>query len=262
MRALFKICATAAIGAVFNPAYAADWSDTELQLLHGSKFHETSNAVDVVKSILTLNHASAYKYGRNNFFVDILKSNGSDNNSGEVYSEFYTTLSMAKLGGLDWSQHGVKDIGATAGINFGSKSDSFGANRRVLLLGPTIDFDVPGFLFLNVSLLAYRDSSTSVTAGHLCGSKKTTLQVTPTWSLPFSIGDAKFSFEGYADYIAKHGTCAKQALAQPQLRWDIGHHLGKPGTVFVGIEYQYWKNKYGDRTIQEHFPQLLLVWKL
>ncbi len=134
----------------------------------------------------------------------------------------------------------------------------------MLLLGPTFDLAVPGFAFFNVDVLAYRDSGTfsGFGGGHLCGSTKTTYQVTPAWNLPFSIGPAKFSFGGFMDVIGSHGTCKQQVLTQPQLRRDVGNHFGSPGKVFVGIEYQYWKNKFGIDGRKESFPQAMLAWKL
>lgn len=248
----------------FITAHAADWSDTEIQLLTGNRFHDNGNDVNIGKTILTLQHASGYKYGRNFFFVDMVKSNSKDNNAGEVYGEYYHTLSVAKVGGLDWSKNFLKDVGLTVGLNYGTKNSAFGPNPKVLLAGPTFDLNLPGFAFFNVDLLAYRDlgTFTGFGGGKLCGSTSSTYQLTPAWNLPFSIGPAKFSFEGFVDVIGRHGTCERTVLAQPQLRWDVGNHFGKPGTVFLGIEYQYWRNKFGIAGRKESFPQAMLAWKL
>lgn len=255
--------ALAACALAFQTAHAFDWSDTEIQLLHGNEYHDNGNDTDIGKTIVTLQHASGYKYGRNFFFVDLLKSDAADNNHGEVYAEYYHTLSLTRLAGADWSKRFVKDIGLTAAFNYGAKNSEFGPNPRVLLLGPTVDFNLPGFNFFNVDILAYRDSGTfsGFGGGKLCGETKTTYQVTPSWQLPFSIGPARFSFEGFADFIGSHGTCARQVLTQPQLRWDVGNHFGKPGTVFLGVEYQYWKNKFGVEGLKDNVPQLLFAWK-
>jgi hypothetical protein len=248
----------------FMASHAADWSDTEVQLLHGEKFHDNGNDVDISKTILTLQHASGYKYGRNFFFVDMVKSDDKDNDAAEIYGEAYTTFSGSKIGGLDWSKNFLKDVGLTLGINYGTKNSEFGPNPKVLLAGPTFDLNVPGFAFFNVDVLAYRDTGrfSGFGGGRLCGKKETTYQVTPSWNLPISIGSAKFSFEGFVDFVGHHGDCKKSVLAQPQFRWDVGNHFGKPGTIFLGIEYQYWNNKFGVKDLDDHFPQVLLVWKL
>lgn len=245
-------------------AAAADWSDTEISYLRGTQFRDNGNDAEFGKSIITIQHASGYKYGRNFFFIDLVKSDAGDNKAGEVYGEYYHTLSLSKLGAFDLKGNFVKDVGITAGLNYGSKNSEFGPNPKVLLLGPTFDLDLPGFAFFNVDVLAYHDagSFSGFGGGQLCGSTKTTFQITPAWKLPFSIGSAKFSFEGFLDEIGSHGTCKNQVLTQPQLRWDVGNHFGKPDSVYLGFEYQYWRNKFGIKGRNESFPQLLLTFKL
>ena len=56
------------------------------------------------------------------------------------------------------------------------------------------------------------------------GCHATGVQVTPSWLLPFSIGGAKFQFDGLLDYISSHGECVPQLLTQPVWRaccWDL-----------------------------------------
>lgn len=245
-------------------ALAADWSDTEISYLRGTQFRDNGNDAEFGKSIITIQHASGYRYGRNFFFIDLIKSDAGDNKAAEIYGEYYHTLSLSKLGAFDLSGNAIKDIGITAGLNYGSKNSEFGPNPKVLLLGPTFDLNLPGFAFFNVDVLAYHDagSFSGFGGGQLCGSTKTTFQITPAWKLPFSIGSAKFSFEGFLDEIGDHGTCKNQVLAQPQLRWDVGNHFGKPDSVYLGFEYQYWHNKFGIKGRNESFPQLLLTFKL
>lgn len=261
-RCAARLAAALALSALAAlPAQAALWSDTEIQYLHGSDFNDNGafGGPKFSKDIVTLQHASGYALGRNFFFVDFINSDSKDGNHGEVYGEYYHTLSLAKLRGADGSKGFLKDIGLTAGINYGSKNSAFGPNPRVLLLGPTFDFNLPGAAFFNVDVLAYADRGrfSGFGGGALCGAHKTTWQITPAWKFPFSVGSAKFSFEGFVDVIGKHGTCERQILAQPQLRWDVGNHFGRPDSVFLGFEYQYWKNKFGAKQ-SESLPQLLL----
>lgn len=265
MHTLYR-SAAAAIAALAGAAVpAADWSDTELHFLHGRRFRDVSNDVDTKKNILTLQHASGYKFGRNFFFVDLIRSDSTDERSAEVYAEYYHTLSISKVGGFAWPKMPLlRDVGLTAALNYGAKNSTFGPNPKILLLGPTLDLAVPGFAFFNVDVLAYRDSGTfsGFGGGRLCGEIDTTYQITPAWKLPFRLGPAKFSFEGFLDLIGSHGTCHRQVLTQPQLRWDVGNHFGRADTVFLGFEYQYWRNKFGIEGRKESFPQLVLAWKL
>jgi hypothetical protein len=260
---LFAVLTALAVAS--SPVAALDWSDTEIQLLRGTGFHDNGNDTNIAKTLVTLQHANGYQYGRNFFFVDAYRSNSSDENSIEVYGEYYHTLSFGKTFGLSPSPDSpIKDWGLTAGINYGRKNSTFSPNAKVLLLGPTVDFNVPGFAFFNVDVLAYHDSGTfsGFGGGYLCGEISTTYQVTPAWKRPFSIGSESFSFEGFVDFIGAHGTCARQVLTQPQLRWDVGRHFTQANRVWLGFEYQYWRNKFGIEGRRDNLMQLLLVFKL
>ena len=247
----------ASSGFMAQEAAAAIWSDTEVQLLYGKNFQEPFNPNDVAKTIVTLQHASGWEYGRNFFFFDALKSDDKDKSAGEIYGEWYSTFSLSKITGSDFKFAFIKDVGLTAGLNYGSKSN--GANPTVYLPGITVDFDLPGFAFFNVDILAYMDRGKFNGASNGCNAN--TYQITPAWKLPFTLGPTKWSFEGFVDFIGSHGDCKAQILTQPQIRLDVGNFMGKPDKLFVGIEYQYWKNKFGIKDLDESFPQLLGVWK-
>jgi nucleoside-specific outer membrane channel protein Tsx len=274
------LCAAITSGFILTPAIAADWSDTEVLLNHGTKFREPFNPfaatdpskpwlndTDVTKTYLTLQHASGHKLGRNFFFVDLLNSTENDpkgGSYGEIYSEGYTSLSLSKLTGSKLSFGPVADINLTAGYNYGAKSN--GANPRVFLLGPTVDFKVPGFIFFNVDLLSYNDK------GRFSGgasTSDTTWQITPVWLAKFNLGSTSWVFTGHIDWIGKRcpstGSCdgrKMETLAQPELRVDIGEFAGKKETVYLGIKWNYWRNKFGFDGLNENNPQIQLDWKL
>ncbi|CAK0780185.1 conserved hypothetical protein [Gammaproteobacteria bacterium] len=240
--------------------HAAEWSETEIQYLHGSEFHEPFNPDTVTKDIITIQNASGYSFGRSFFFIDLLQSDDHDQNAQEAYSEGYLSVSLGKSTGMPLAWGPVRDINITGGINYGYKSyPSYGINPLVLLPGITVDLNLPGFSFFNVDLLAYIDRGRI--DSHDNGCHATSYQITPAWKLPFTIWQEKFSVEGFADFIGAHGNCTSQILTQPQLRWDVGNHFGKPGQVFASIEYQYWRNKFGVNGTRESFPQVLLIWK-
>ena len=258
-RFLVGLSAALSASVVVAPAYGAIWSDTQIDFLHGDSFNDNGlfGGPKFVKNIITLQHASGYSIGRNFFFVDMLKSDSKDGNYGEIYGEYYHTLSLTKIRGADWSKNSLKDIGLTTGINYGAKNNPFfGSNPRVYLIGPTFDLNVPGAAFFNIDVLVYIDQGTfsgTNGGGDLCGSHKTTYQITPAWKFPISIGSQKFTFEGFMDLIGSHGDCKSQVLTQPQFRWDVG----KPGGWSVGFEWQYWNHMFG-LDENESFPQLLV----
>ena len=77
-----------------------------------------------------------------------------------------------------------------------------------------------------------------------------------------SAGNLKLTFEGFADWIGQHGHCEQQFLTQPRLHWDAGQHFGHTNRWFLGLELQYWRNKFGIRDENEQATQLFMMWKL
>jgi nucleoside-specific outer membrane channel protein Tsx len=233
------------------------FSAWDVQLLHGRKFREPGNPEDVSKSIVTFENAAGWSWGSSYFFADVLKSDGSDSHATEVYSEWYPSASLSKLSGKSLGAGVLRDVSATFGINAGTKST--GAAPLVYLPGVTFDLKLPGFAFFSLGTYAYIDRGRITGASNGCNN--TTYQVTPSWALPFSVGGLKFSFDGFVDFIGEHGQCASQILSQPQLKMDVGSLASKPGDLYVGIEWQYWRSKFGISGLNESFPQALLFWK-
>jgi nucleoside-specific outer membrane channel protein Tsx len=168
---------------------------------------------------------------------------------------------LSKLSGRSFAAGPIRDVGLTAGINAGNKNSQLHPKPRVYLAGVTVGFAVAQG-FLKVDALSYQDHSCSAGTPR-CPDYRGTYQVTPSWNLPFSIGSVDAEFTGFIDYIGSRGAgTVRQTLSQPQLRVDVGKYFGHRGSVYAGVEYQYWTNKFGVRDVNERHPQLLLVWKL
>ncbi len=60
------------------------------------------------------------------------------------------------------------------------------------------------------------------------------------------------------DRVAKRTLTLSHAA---QLRLDVGDLLDHPGRLYLGVEYQYWRNKFGMNGLSERLPQALLVWR-
>jgi nucleoside-specific outer membrane channel protein Tsx len=239
------------------PPSDSGFSSWDVQFLYGSQFEEPFNPHYVSKAIVTFENAAGWSWGSSYFFVDVLKSDQDDDNATEVYAEWYPSASLSRLSGTDLGFGPVSDIQATLGINAGTKSN--GAHPFVLLPGLTFQLKIPGFAFFSLGTYAYIDRGRF--EGTENGCHDTTYQVTPSWSLPFEIGGGKFAFDGFIDFIGSHGQCASQILSQPQLKVDLGSFGGHPDTFYLGVEWQYWHNKFGNEGLIESFPEVLFVWK-
>lgn len=245
--------------------HAADWSDTSIGWRYGTQFAEPYEGNNIAKNILSLTHVSGYKYGTNFFNADLLFSDskdpsaiGSTNGAQEVYVVYRNTLDLGKITGKDYKFGIVKDVGATFGFDANTKTDtSYNSKKQMLVLGPTVMLDVPGFM--NVSLLALWESNapsgwdfaTNSTYSVSRYTYKTHPMLTAAWGIP--IGDSAFSFEGFVNFIAAKGKDEFGHDTKPetnfdaQIMADIGMLTGgKKGTFKLGLEYQYWKNKFGN----------------
>ncbi|WP_346352011.1 nucleoside-binding protein [Oceanimonas sp. AH20CE76] len=250
------------IAASCVPAMAADWSTTELQYQIGNLKQQPfgPDADDKsTTSIYTLQHASGWKYGDNFFFIDYSDWKDSQRRR-DWYGEGYFNFSLGKISGRDLSLGPVKDIGLVMGINAGGDS-----KVRKYLPGVQLALDVPGAAFFNTLITAYIDDSTGV-AGGGAPKESNSWMLDTAWAFPFSAGSHDFSLEGHLEYIGSRenefGDKVKaHVLAQPQLRYDLGKTLfNDPRRLFVGIEYQYWHNKYGG-SVTESAVQGLAVWR-
>jgi nucleoside-specific outer membrane channel protein Tsx len=75
--------------------------------------------------------------------------------------------------------------------------------------------------------------------------------ITAAWGIP--IGSLPLSFEGFANFIASKGKnefgdeTAAETNIDMQVMYDLGAGMGGAKNTFkVGLEYQYWKNKFGN----------------
>ena len=254
------LCAAAALSALAPAAHAADWSDTYLGYRYGTKFAEPFNPNDIAKSILNLNHASGYKYGSNFFNVDLLLSDekdpagaGSTNGATEVYIVYRNTLDFAKVSGKPMNMGFVRSWGLTAGFDANAKTDAgYNSKKRMLVLGPTMMVDVPGFL--NISLVALWESNAPYNTFTKVSTPRyrydTHGAIFAAWGIPLG-QDTGFSFEGFANFIASKGKnefggdTAPETNIDMQVMYDIGRLWGTKG-MKLGFEYQYWKNKFGN----------------
>ncbi len=254
--------ALALLAAAIAPAHAADWSDTSISYRYGTDFAEPYNPVDITKHIVNLSHASGYKYGTNFFSADMLFSDKNDPSSArsktgahEVYALYRHTLDLGKVTGREMTGPGIRGVGVTAGFDMNTKVDAgYNSKKRMLVAGPTVMFDVPGFL--NVSLLALWESNAPFSTYSNSGVEryryKTHPMLNAVWLIPLP-GGLPLTFEGYANFIGKKGNdefggkTARETNIDMQLMYDMSGAVGAGKNTFkVGVEYQYWKNKFGN----------------
>lgn len=257
-----RVSLLAALLACGVTAQAADWSDTSIGYRTGNTFAEPFNTSDISKDIVNLNHVSGYKYGSNFFNVDMLMSDSNDPSSKgaktgahEVYVVYRHTLDLGKVTGGDFKFGPVRGVGLVAGFDYNTKTDAgYNSKKHMLVAGPSLMMDVPGFL--NVALLALKESNAPYSTFSGIATPRYTYgthaMVSLAWGIPFTLG-VPLSFEGFANFIDSKGknefggATAVETNIDMQVMYDASGLLGaKPNTFKVGAEYQYWKNKFGN----------------
>ena len=262
----FNVTAIAAAAALLAPAArAAEWSDTAIGWRYGTHFAEPFGRNDIHKNIVSLTHASGYKYGTNFFNADALLSDsrdpssaGSTDGAHEVYVLYRHTLDIGKMRGSDIKFGPFRGVGLTAGFDVNTKTDAgYNSKKRMLVAGPTLMVDVPGFL--NVSLLALWESNAPYSTFTGTGVPRYTYDTHPmlnlAWGIPFNAGPVPLFFQGYANFISAKGRNEFGGKTSPetnidmQLMYDLSAAVGVPkNTLKLGVEYQYWRNKFGNPT--------------
>ncbi len=257
------ILGCALIAAGLSAAHAADWSDTYIGYRYGTSFGEPFNNQDIAKNIFNLGHVSGYKYGTNFLNVDMLLSDskdpaspGSSSGAQEIYVVYRHTLDLGKITGRPESfKFGpIRGVGLTAGFDANTKDDAgYNSKKRMLVAGPTVMLDVPGFL--NVSILQLWESNAPYNKFSHTATDRYDYDPHPmlnlAWGIP--IGSLPLSFEGYANFIASKGKNEFGGGTKPetnidmQVMYDASSLLGaSKNTAKIGLEYQYWRNKFGN----------------
>ncbi len=257
------ILGCALIAAGLSAAHAADWSDTYIGYRYGTSFGEPFNNQDIAKNIFNLGHVSGYKYGTNFLNVDMLLSDskdpaspGSSSGAQEIYVVYRHTLDLGKVTGRPESfKFGpIRGVGLTAGFDANTKDDAgYNSKKRMLVAGPTVMLDVPGFL--NVSILQLWESNAPYNKFSHTATDRYDYDPHPMLSLAWGIpiGSLPLSFEGYANFIASKGKNEFGGGTKPetnidmQVMYDASSLLGaSKNTARIGLEYQYWRNKFGN----------------
>jgi len=249
-----------------NAAHAADWSDTAISWRYGQRFREPFNPSDIHKNILALTHSSGYKYGSNYFNVDLLLSDKNDpasltqhEGAQEAYVVYRHTLDIGALAGKALRYGAVKGVGAVLGFDWNTKNDvGYNSRKRMLVAGPTLMWDVPGFLSTGILLMHESNAPSGAfpPISQVNGryTYDTHAMFAASWGIPLPAEWAPgWAFEGYLEYIGAKGrdevgnpTGAETNL-DAELMYDIGSRFGQPKNRFrVGLEYQFWNNKFGN----------------
>lgn len=209
------------------------WHSNSLTYLYGQDF-----TIDApIQQTFTFEHVSGWTAGDLFLFLDSIHYNGKGNDDGHDDSSFYgelsPRLSLGKLTGTDIGVGPVKDVLLAATYEFGE------GDVESYLIGPAVDLAVPGFDYLNLNL--YRREADGDRDGD------GVWQVTPVWAFTLPVGRSDLLIDGFMDWVVDNDDSYHANLHfNPQIKYDLGKALNwGEKQLYVGIEYDYWKDKYG-----------------
>jgi nucleoside-specific outer membrane channel protein Tsx len=261
------LLAFAAAALLALPAAArAQFATTNLQVLQGWYFYDPTvqeNVKGGSMNTITLNHFDSWKYGDNFAFVDLMQGQFTDGVNSRLYAELHPRLFLNRLLGTKGNVLGIfRDAGLAGELNLGNGFQAW-------LGGLGVDFALPfpGTVSLNVY---YRYTSLQVPAFGI-RQYNDTWQVSPSWVLPFSLGNVGMLFTGFVDIDGvKKTTDGKRGLevmAQPELLVDVLGVAGGPkNTILVGVEwylhYHSDNKNLGAPSNLISAPQAMVQWNL
>lgn len=214
------------------------WSDFSVSALTGSDYLNPFTETEDDSNVFTFEHASGHSWGGTFFFIDRLS------NPNDTYGEFSINPDFYKGDGF------IKNAFVATQIEFGSGASNF----NNYLYGAGINLNIPGSSYFNITY--YRRSQDDLGI-----EREDNNQLTVTWR--FDKGN--FRIDGFLDIVDSADTLYGESEAgfnfTPQIKYNIAPVLGlKGGRLDVGIEYVYWKNKFGVDGQTESNPNLLAKW--
>ncbi|QIR14492.1 outer membrane protein OmpK [Shewanella aestuarii] len=205
------------------------WQNNSLSYLYGNQFKVNPKT----QQTITYEHVSGWNVGDLFMFVDFTQYNGEEdffNGSRTYYGEFSPRFSFSKMTGAEVKAGFIQDVLIATTIEFGK------GNVESYLLGAGLDLAIPGLDFFQLN--AYRRFPD--------GRDGDTWQITPVWKISWPVGDSSIVFDGFIDWVVNSdASYEKNIHFNPQLKYDLGKQIGLKTALYVGIEYDYWKNKYG-----------------
>lgn len=257
----------ALLAAALAPASArADFATTNIQGLVGWNFHDPSVGSDVTggeMSTITVNHFDDWKYGDNFFFVDMMQGDFTDGVKSHLYGEYHPRLFLNRVLGKKEPALGIlQDWGLAGEVNLGNGFQAY-------MGGLGLQFVAPKFWVLGLNVY-YRYAEFQLPSPVGPVSYDHTWQVSPFWTIPFSIGKVPFLFTGFldADGIKNpDNTQGWELMTQPELLVDLLALTGGPkGKLYVGVEwYLHYATSNKDLGAPNDLvssPQAMIQWNL
>ncbi|HVY14065.1 MAG TPA: hypothetical protein VHB27_02470 [Rhodopila sp.] len=250
-------------------AHAQGFSDTSMGVRDGPWISNPGGGKgsrDVNKIIVNVAHFDVWDYGTNFFNVDALFSNANEpaNNSNGGSTEFYAVyrgqFSPDKIFGINTHFGPIKAINFEIGGDAESENTAFAPDKKLLVVGPNFNFDLPagGFLDIGVHFSKEWNNNGFSSCPSTCG-KGGAISFDPApefefvWLQPLPFTNLPLDFRGFMNIVMPKGTDGfgnhtyTEILARPQLQLDFGSLIGvKPRKIYTYLAVEFWLHKFGN----------------
>ena len=238
---IFSLFIALALSVAPNVSAKKFWDSNSFTLLMGNDY----KVGDESRWVLTYEHVSGHSWGDLFLFYDRLDS---DNGDLETYGEISPRLAIFNQSAKDDQFLGKVYIAATMEMGaYVQSSGGFSNAATNYLIGLGTDLSIPNFAYVQVNLYKRNNDK-----------GESSWQLTPVWGLPFTLGKATFLYDGFADWVAATDNSSASLNFTSQLKLDVGAYWDNPKAFYIGVEYNYWVNKFGISGVDERNPNLLL----
>jgi nucleoside-specific outer membrane channel protein Tsx len=111
------------------------------------------------------------------------------------------------------------------------------------LYGIGTQLKVPNFKYVNINVYHRNNDSGDDSQ-----------QITLTWALPIN----KLLYDGFIDFVPSNDNKSTSLNFTSQLKYSLSEHLNLATKLYVGVEYNYWLNKFGIDGVDEKNLNLLV----
>jgi len=150
-------------------------------------------------------------------------------------------------GTIEYSYLNVQSAKVKGNINKQSSND-FSTTNTNSLLGLGIAWHSVFFSYLNTNIYYANNEK-----------QANDYQLTVSFAKSFTIAELSFKTNGFIDWSSAASDHKSSFHFSPQVLLDFGEIFNQPKLLFVGIEYSYWRNKYGLANIDDEHTVSAMV---
>ncbi len=232
------LSALALMTAVSGAQAEITWSKNSVTLLTADDYLNPFSQQEGSGHVVTFANAASYTWGKSFFFIDRFISDDNNVMDSSAYGELNVDFSLT--GGKGFESGAIKDVYLATTLEYAANP-----NVDNLLVGAAVRWRLPGYAWLDTGLYV-RDNGKNKYGEE----EDNSYHFASAWGIPFNVGSAKLSLEGFIDLQTSTETntgkdVPMKIVWQPKISMDVGNFFGKPGTFFSGFEYDYRKNMYG-----------------